>query len=194
MSCNPCPEQQGRRTYQQHVVHSVLHRNRGDGNSLWEQRWGNNEFFQGKGKEGEGKKRSYKKLWSETNGYIACWNIKRNSWGVKKNGKVTYWVDLQVDVSQFKLFVSPRAMFHLEISWRSPIFWGNFCTTDIESQIILWRTVLCIAGSLQHPWPLLTRSNCFHLPTVTTERVSRYCQISLGMKGSGNHLSWEPVF
>lgn len=40
----------------------------------------------------------------------------------EKNGKVTHWVDLQVDVSQFKLFVSPRAMFYLEISWRSPIF------------------------------------------------------------------------
>lgn len=191
--CNPSPEQPGRHTYsnmwsiQFCTVIEVTETHYGDKHE------GTMNSSRGKDEGGEGEEREVMEATEVRQMVILLvWNINRNSWGGKKNGKVTYWVDLQVDISQFKLFVSPRPMFHLEISWISCLlrqllhYWHLESDNSLEDCPVHCRM-------FAHPWPLFTRSNCF-LPTVTTEHVSRYCQISLGMKASGNHLSWEPVF
>lgn len=51
---------------------------------------------------------------------------------------------------------------------------------------LLWGTVLCLVGCLQHSWPVLTR--CLHL--VTIRNVSRYCQVFPGEQSLPSH-PWE---
>lgn len=56
--------------------------------------------------------------------------------------------------------------------------------------ILCCGAVLCIVRCLQHPWPLLARSQWHSLPQpVTTKSISRHCQMAPGEDHSHDSVS-----